>query len=165
MDYYQAVITEYLSADRALFVNNEFCLQLNEADNPDVSGPHWYVDALTLDFRDSTIFLCEMTYSASLDSLAKRLKGWAESWPLVKSAVCRDAYLPDDWQIRPWIFVPEALVPILLRKLSKIDFSSENAMPMPRVTTMEMVQPWNYRAWNRVGEKEKPHVIPVEMRT
>jgi hypothetical protein len=33
----------------------------------------------------------------------------------------------------------------------------------PRITTLEMVQPWRYASWNRVGEKAKPVVVPEAM--
>ena len=74
MNYYQTVVGEYLCADRALFVNTEFCLQMNPADNPDNSGPHWYCDALISDFRSKCVFLGEISFSAQLSDLAKRLK-------------------------------------------------------------------------------------------
>jgi len=45
MDYYESIVVNYLRADRALFVNTECCVQLNQSDNPDGSGPHWYCDA------------------------------------------------------------------------------------------------------------------------
>jgi glutamate synthase domain-containing protein 2 len=36
MDYYQSVVVHYLRADRALFVNTECCIQLNQSKNPEV---------------------------------------------------------------------------------------------------------------------------------
>lgn len=48
MNYYESVVVDYLRADRALFVNTECCIQLNESDNPDTSGPHWYCDAVVV---------------------------------------------------------------------------------------------------------------------
>ena len=57
MDYYQGVVTDYLRADRAIFVNTECCIQLQASPNPDSSGPHWYCDAVAADFRSNTIFL------------------------------------------------------------------------------------------------------------
>ena len=66
MDYYESIAVNYLRADRALFVNTECCVQLNQSDNPDGSGPHWYCDAVVCDFRKSGIFLCEISYSAQL---------------------------------------------------------------------------------------------------
>jgi hypothetical protein len=50
MNYYESVVVDYLRADRAIFVNTECCIQLNEAVNPDNSGPHWYCDAVAVDF-------------------------------------------------------------------------------------------------------------------
>ena len=41
MNYYESVVIDYLRADRAIFVNTEFCIQINEAANPDNSGPHY----------------------------------------------------------------------------------------------------------------------------
>ena len=79
MNYYQGVVLEYLRADRSVFVNEECCVQLNPGDNPDVNGPHWYCDALAVDFKNQSVFLCEITYSASLQSLAKRPEGLARS--------------------------------------------------------------------------------------
>lgn len=153
----------YLTADRAVFVNPECCVQLNEADNPDASGPHWYCDAVACDFRDRTIFLCEITFSSTLGALVKRLSGWQEHWALVRTCLIRDSRLPGDWQVRPWLFVPEQLVPLLLRRLEGIGGASELKF-VPRITPLEMVQPWQYRSWNRAGELEKPSIIPPEMR-
>jgi hypothetical protein len=42
MDYFQGVVTDYLRANRATFVNTECCIQLNPGPNPDTGGPHWY---------------------------------------------------------------------------------------------------------------------------
>src|SRR5438067_13052104 len=41
MDYCESVVFDYLRADRAVFVNREYCIQLNQKANPDTSGPHW----------------------------------------------------------------------------------------------------------------------------
>jgi hypothetical protein len=59
MNYYESVVMDYLRSDRAIFVNAECCIQLNQADNPDTSGPHWCCDAVVSDFRGCCIFLCE----------------------------------------------------------------------------------------------------------
>src|SRR6266404_2746613 len=57
MNYYENVVVDYLRADRAIFVNTECCIQLNQAENPDTSGPHWYCDAIALDLRAKAVFL------------------------------------------------------------------------------------------------------------
>src|SRR5260370_41944842 len=46
-----------LARMRFVFVNTECCIQINPADNPDRSGPHWYCDAVAADFRSKTVFL------------------------------------------------------------------------------------------------------------
>ena len=163
MNYYESVVIDYLRADRSIFVNTECCIQLNEADNPDCSGPHWYCDAVIADFRSKCIFLAEISYGAQLADMTRRLKGWHDNWAGVCHALARDSFLLPEWPVRPWLFVPEQLVPLLLKRVSQV---AEGAAPsfVPRITTLEMVQPWRYRSWNRVGEAEKPMTVPAAMR-
>jgi hypothetical protein len=162
MNYYETVVIDYLRADRALFVNTECCIQINPADNPDNSGPHWYCDAVAADFRSKTVFLCEISYDARLTDLTKRLKDWHENWKGVCHALVRDSALPDLWPVRPWLFVPEEHVPLLLKRLNQI----QNGQPLtfaPLITPLQMVQPWHYRGYNRIGEAAKPEIIPEAM--
>lgn len=163
MDFYEAVVVDYLRADRALFLNTQCCIQLNPGANPDTSGPHWYCDAIAADFRHSAVFLCEISYSKRLSDLAQRLKQWHENWALVREALARDCYLPKAWSVRPWLFIPSKLIGTLLLRLDQIG-GGKPLRFTPRVTTLEMVQPWHYRFWNREGEHEKPEKIPLEMR-
>jgi hypothetical protein len=95
MDYYESVVVHYLRADRALFVNTECCIQLNQSKNPDSSGPHWYCDAVACDFRKSRIFLCEISYGAQLSDLTKRLKEWYANWDSVRHARIDEQPKPD----------------------------------------------------------------------
>jgi hypothetical protein len=170
MDYYEGVVIDYLRADRALFVNTECCIQINPGHNPD-KDTHWYCDAVVADFRSETVFLGEISYSVQLASLIKRLKTWHDNWDGVRGALARESALPAHWleRLRPWLFVPEKCVPTLLRGLSRIG----NGPPMfaPRITPLEMVQPWRYCGWDRVGEIKccpvhtctKPPSIPEAM--
>src|ERR1700687_1112997 len=162
MNYYESVVIDYLRADRALFVNTECCLQVNPADNPDKSGPHWYCDAVVADFRSGTVFLCEISYGAQLSDLTKRLKGWHENWKGVCHALVRDSFLPKAWPVRPWLFVPEKLVPLLLKRLAQIK-TGQTLEFVPRITPLELVQPWLYRGFSRVDDATKPVVIPEAM--
>lgn len=164
MNFYESIVVDYLRSDRGIFVNTEFCIQLNPADNPDNSGPHWYCDAVAVDFPTHCIFLCEISYSKGLGDLVKRLRGWHQDWGLVGEALGRDSTIPTGWLIRSWFFVPEELVPLLLRRLDQIG-GGESLKFTPRITTLEMVQPWRYRSWNRRGEATKPETIPEIMRT
>jgi hypothetical protein len=64
MDHFEGVVLDFLRADRALFVNSQCCIQLNEGANPDTSGPHWYCDAVAVGFKERVGYLCEITYAA-----------------------------------------------------------------------------------------------------
>lgn len=154
MDYYQGVVTEYLRADRAMFVNTECCLQLNAAANPDNSGPHWYCDAVAVDFRESTVYLCEISYAKTLDALVKRLAAWHSHWPALCQAIARDCHVPATWHVRPWLFVPEERRSLLAAKLQAVVASGGDVSPIAesRITNLEDVAPWKYRSWNRWNE-------------
>ena len=162
MNYYESVVIDYLRADRALFVNTECCVQINQADNPDKSGPHWYCDAVVADFRSEIVFLCEISYGAQLYDLTKRLKGWHDNWKGVRDALVRDSSLPEAWPVRPWLFVPLNLVPLLLKRLAQIKTGHVSEFD-PRITPLEMVQPWLYKSYNRINEATKPVAIPEAM--
>ena len=162
MDYFQGVVTEYLRADRAVFVNTECCIQLNPGLNPDTSGPHWYCDAVAVDHRKHEIFLCEITYAKSLSALQARLIGWASNWPGVLAALVRDSALPSDWHVRPWVFIPEELHKLLENKIKKLANvgTAAGQMPSPKITALEEVMPWKYRSWNRTSEVEDSDAQP-----
>ena len=149
MDYFQAVVTEYLRAHRGTFVNTECCIQLNPGDNPDTSGPHWYCDAVAVNFELKKISLCEVTYSKSLSALMKRLSSWAENWELLKIAIVRDSFVPADWAVQPAVFVAEELLNLLKRKLGVVLTNTATTMPYPDLIALESVLPWKYRSWNR----------------
>jgi hypothetical protein len=157
MDYYQGVVTEYLRADRAVFVNTECCIQLNPGENPDRTGPHWFCDAVAIDLRNQTVFLCEITYSKTLAALGKRLTNWAKHWNELRTALARDCCINPDWNVQPWVFIPEALKVPYDQRLSKIPDlgASPKHMPIPKVTTLEEVTPWKYASWNRHDEMKE----------
>jgi hypothetical protein len=155
MDYYESVVIDYLRADRALFVNTEYCIQISPGHNPD-KGKHWYCDAVVADFRTQSVFLCEISYAAELAALIKRLKSWHDNWDDIRGALERESRFPKEWlvDLQPWLFVPQKCVPTLQKGLSKI----ANAPPnfSPRITYLEKVQPWLYCSWDRadrVGKK------------
>ena len=107
MDYFQGVVAEYLRANRATFVNPEFLLQLDEIQKMPTKGTSWYVDLLAVNFRKQAVYLCEVTYSTTLEALMGRLAGWSTHWPQVLAALHRDAALPQDWPVQPWIVIPD----------------------------------------------------------
>lgn len=156
MDYFQAVVVDYLRADRAVFVNTECCIQLNPGANPDTSGPHWYCDAVAINFRERVVSLCEVTYSQSLDALIKRLIGWGENWSKLRAALVRDCCIPSEWRVQPFVFIPSERQTILDARLAKVPTVATGAseMPTPEVRHLESVLPWKYRSWNRLPESQ-----------
>jgi hypothetical protein len=159
MDYYQGIVTEYLRADRALFINTEYLIQLKPGHHPDSTGHHWYCDAAALDMQDRTAWLCETTFARPPATLLKRLTEWQAQWADVCGAIRRMSNLGDGWQFRVWLFVPIECLEGLLPKLAR--FTDLR----PKITTLEMVQPWRYHSWDHRDTPEgKPDIIPMEMR-
>lgn len=148
MDYYESVVIDYLRADRAVFVNTECCIQLNPGANPDTSGPHWYCDAVALNFRSKEVLLCEVSYALRLDELIKRLKGWHDNWHGVVAALLRDSLISGlGWPVRPWLFVPHDRITLLESKLKQIG-KGQPLKFSPKITPLEDVQPWCRPAFN-----------------
>lgn len=156
MDYFQGVVTDFLRANRATFVNAECCIQLQPGANPDTSGPHWYCDALTVNLPRQRAYLCEVSYAQKLSALRGRLAAWREHWPAVRQALARDSGIPLSWTVRPWVFIPSELRDALrVEKAAVGDRDGSYSMPAPRVTYLEDVMPWKYVSWNRVeGDDE-----------
>ncbi len=149
MDYFQGVVTEYLRANRATFVNTEFMLQLDEGEVYH-KGRHWYVDVVAVNHQESTVELCEISYSKSLQAMLARLAAWRTHWPGVVHALMRDSGLKGDWVVRPRVFIPSARLELLNEKLAAVPVTAgpEPRMPAPRITPLEEILPWKYRSWN-----------------
>lgn len=150
MDYYQGVVIDYLRASRTVFVNTECCIQVNPAKNPDSSGPHWYCDAVTVDFAKEAVFLCEISYAKGLGALMKRLQEWNLHWPAVLAAVDRDCRLEKlKWPVKPWIFIPDDYKKTAEQGLQRIlGKQGGSAMPYPEITSLESVVPWKYKPFS-----------------
>ena len=156
--YYQESVATYLKADRAVTLHEECTIQPREGS---VLKPSTICDVFVLNSKEQQAYLCEVTYDKSLGSLSKRLTDWNSQWPLVQEALVDDCGLDRKWAVRPWLFIPEYLVPRavgIVHRLQKL-----GTMPLARITTLEMVAPWKY-ADPRIGEEPKPTTIPVEMR-
>ena len=149
MDYFQGVVTEYLVADRASYVNTELLIQLDSDESK--KGRHWYCDAAAANFNESTLYLCEVTYSKTMSALAKRLLAWDENWQELQEALRRDCSIPESWKIQPWAFIPEKYHDALKMKIDILANVNRtpSAMPYPRITYLEHVVPWNYITWDR----------------
>lgn len=148
MDYFQGVVTEYLRADRTVFVNTEFLVNLDEGGGY-AKNRHWYCDALALNFQERTAYLCEVTYSKTMQGLLDRLRAWGHHWPEVCGAIQRDSKIGDAWKYQPWVFIPEASHDAFCARLAGLSLDRELGLPVPRVTFLEKVTPWNYSSWDR----------------
>lgn len=153
MDYYQGVVLEYLRADRSVFVNPEYLIQLDEGVAK--KGRHWYCDILAVSFRTPrAIYLCEVTYSSTAHALLRRLKEWDANWTEICDAVSKNCGGTSGWQICPWVFLPkEVLEKQYQKKLSQFlpPRTQQQQMPLPRVTALEKVAPWRYK-WDRITD-------------
>lgn len=151
MDYFQGVVTEYLRAKRSVFVNTECLLQLDEGPMTP-KGRFWYCDIVAADFRKKTLYLCEVTYSATMQSLIGRLRAWQRHWPMLVFAIHRDCGIPSDWTVAPWVFIPEKYAGTLQNKLKSLGQTNgaSEQMPIPRITYLESTLPWEYlMTWDR----------------
>lgn len=156
MDYYQGVVTEFLRADRATFINTEFCIQLSDDPNKFEKGRHWFCDAVAINFREETIYLCEVTFAQNPAALLNRLQAWATHWDEVPIAIRRYASLGavlEAYTVRPWLFVPKIGRISLETKISKASLPF-----VPRITNLEETAPWKYRSWDRRDEIQSVEV-------
>ena len=78
----------------------------------------------------------------------------------MQAALVRDGGVDPEWAVRPWLFIPEDLVPRAVGIVHRLQ--KQGAMPVARITTLEMVAPWKY-VDHRVGEGPKPATIPADM--
>jgi hypothetical protein len=154
VDYFQGVVADYLSADRAMFVKPECCIQLDDG-HVLRAGRHWYCDVLAVCLREpQTVYLCEVSFSKSLDALFKRLAGWSEHWSEACAALAHHNGVDSRWDVRPWVFVPGAqrdLVSAKMPQILALSAGSPRPMPNPLATSLEDVGPWLYGS---------PHVLP-----
>ena len=137
MDYFQGTVENYLRADRKLFLNSEYLLQLDPDRNSPPKDRHWYVDVLAIDFRDKKIWLCEVTYSATQAALLKRLLAWQNNWDEVQKAVRREIPLGNDFELKPWVFIPEEQHRGFQNRLQKLGGTLDL-----RLSSLEQVLPW-----------------------
>ena len=149
MDYFQGVVTEYLVADRAAFVNSELLIQLDLGEPK--KGRHWYCDAAAVNVREQSLYLCEVTYSKSMSGLSKRLLAWDANWQDLRSSLARDCGIPESWKIQPWAFIPRDYDGALKSRIESLALNGrdEDDMPYPLITYLENLVPWNYVTWDR----------------
>lgn len=151
MDYFQGVVTEYLRAKRSVFINTEFMISLDEGDKPK-KDRHWFCDAVAVDLKEKCVYLCEITYSTTTQSLLSRLQDWRTCWADLANSIRRDSGVPNDWTVMPWVFLPKRYDEPFRKKFAALSKSTgqESQMPDPRITHLESTLPWEYRVtWDR----------------
>lgn len=160
MDYYQGIVADFLTGDPTVFVKPEFCVRL-DADGPLKKGEHWYCDILAVSFGAREVYLCEVTYSQTVGALYRRLRDWAENWGAIREAIHRDAGVPRDWEIRPWVFVPREQGELAKDRITRIraGFGAPGDMPEAEVTCLEDVVPWLHRSPHG-RTKRTPSTLP-----
>jgi hypothetical protein len=107
--------------------------------------------------RIAVVFLCEISFAAALSDLAKRLLAWNSNWHALRRALARDLFVDASWPVSPWVFIPQERIVTLERKLAKTygEFAATaDGMPYPKITALEDVVPWKYRAFNRAPDQE-----------
>jgi hypothetical protein len=142
VDYYQGIVADYLTTDPAMFVQPESCISL-DVDSPLVKDRHWYCDALAVSFRTRTVYLCEVTFDKNVRALMQRLRGWDAHWAKICASLRKGNSIPEDWEVRPWVFVPETRRERLTRRVNALyEAPGQHDMPRPLATSLEDVVPW-----------------------
>ena len=149
MDFFQGVVADYLRSSRTRFVNAECLIQLTP-DNTLLKNAHWYCDFITVDLLERTAYLCEVTFARTSNSLLKRLNAWTSQWDQVRAAIVRDCAIPKEWEVKTWLFLPEASEVSVRVRVEKLltQHAGVWTIPFPRITTLESILPWKYRSWN-----------------
>lgn len=140
--YYQGTVEGFLRANRSVFVNAEFLLQISErpTDAPR-KGEHWFIDMLAVNLVAKECNLCEITYAKKTPALAKRLISWKANWSRITTALQECAGIPSSYVFRPWLFVPAREVKGLCNRADDLIFGGLS----PLISTLEKIAPWAHK--------------------
>ena len=143
MDYYhQGAVEGFLRANRSVFVNAEFLLQISEkpTDMPK-KGEHWFIDFLAVNLVTKECNLCEITYAKKTPALIRRLISWKAHWNRITSALQECAGIPGNYVFRPWLFVPAREAEALCNRADGLLFGGLS----PFISTLEKIAPWAHK--------------------
>lgn len=156
---------DYLRCDRAMFVNEECIIQLHEG-RMSPKNESWICDAVAINLRDEKVFLCEVTYAVGMSNLIKRLRHWNDNWERVRAALAHYSSVDPNWEVRPWLFIPDKFVKPLVGKMAQVLGPAESWSFNPRITTLESVQPWQLKSDHCDSMTDKSNTdIPESMRS
>lgn len=148
MDHYKTVVMEYLLADKAVFVNTEWGIQLDAGGNSEKPGQHSSCDAVAIDLRHGAVYLCEIAFEHKLPTLLKKLSDWTANWDSLQTALRRDCMVPANWRVHVWVFVPKDSIEMLDGKLEHLRRTIGSKFKV-KITALEDVQPWRLSTWER----------------
>jgi hypothetical protein len=148
MEHYKSVVMDYLQADKAVFVNAEYCVRFPEPGDPEKLEHHCACDAVAVDLRHGAVYLCETAFEHKLQSLMKKLSAWTRNWEAIKSALQQDCKVPASWRVHVWLFVPRDSIQGLDGKLEQLRHTIGSKFKV-KITALEDVQPWQSSNWER----------------
>ena len=152
MEPYKIVVLDFLMADKAMFINTECRIQLDADANPKKPGQYLPCDALAIDLRHGSVYLCEIACEHKLQPLLKKLSAWTKNWDSVQTALRRDSLVPANWRVNVWLFVPEDSIEMLDGKLERLRQVIGSKFKV-KITALEEVQPWRLSNWERCEAK------------
>ncbi|MGA8670766.1 MAG: hypothetical protein WB679_12860 [Terracidiphilus sp.] len=151
MDHYKTLVMDYLQSDRAVFVNAECCLPLDDPANLEKRVERCSCDAVALDLRHGAVYLCETALDDQLQSLMRKLSAWTKHWDSIRAALQRDYKVPANWRVHVWLFVPRGSIDMLDGKLEHLRQTIGPRFKV-KLTALEDVQPWRFSSWERCEE-------------
>ncbi|HZP78611.1 MAG TPA: hypothetical protein VFB45_20885 [Pseudolabrys sp.] len=135
MDHYQEIVSDYLRADRAIFLNTRYRLPGHRVESAD--KPYWDIDIVALNMRKRRAYLCEVTYTLDAPALLRRFAAWREHWKEMVEGLIAMSGLSPEWQVKAWIFTPAHI-------RESIEQQVRFWHPDARFTDLELVAPWKY---------------------
>ena len=148
MDPYKSVVMDYLQADKAVFVNAECCVRIEEAGEGEKPEHRCACDAVAIDLRHGAVYLCETAFEHRIQPLIQKLSRWTKDWDSIKKALQRDCKVPEGWRVHVWLFVPRESIEALDAKLEHLRQTIGSKFKV-KITALEDVQPWRSSSWER----------------
>jgi hypothetical protein len=147
MDYYQTIVSEWLTSDGRTLVAQEYGLRtshVNEFRHKEQSN--LWPDILAVRLNDKQVFLCEVTWSKDWGRIKEKMCVYDVHMPQIRLSLENWLGIPatDDWKLDVWYFVPKVHIEkIVQRKPQELRL---------RLTPLELIKPWTYthgwREWN-----------------
>ncbi len=147
ISHYQEVVVQYLASDPAILISEEYYIRLGDEN----ANTEFWVDALAADIAENVLYLVEVTYNQRPSKLAGKINRYYELLPIIRGALIGGRGIDDRWEIRPWVFLLQDVVPDFVSKIGEL--------AKPRITYLEQTPfPWVYEEPRRLGkEPGKPY--------